>query len=336
MAKGFHDRNPGGTVDPATRITLQPKTAVASALARGPQAGSVSPTADRASGFDLLPGPGEIRTSQNAIDDLKRRLHSFSLGQLAAGSVRQADDFANTVVAPIGIHGTEIGVADFRRGEAKGVANFLIDTANGLIALGQHVSPFGLKGVSPLAIPRLGTSGLSESLGAVHGQGQAEIGTVYVPGSQVPRLAGRTGQVLRLQDDVMGVTPRIPERVFGPRSHQVTRNAIEGSRRHNIAKERLSKNFPNASVQSERTLLNSDGTKAVDPLTGEGRRLDLIVIEGGSVIKAVEVTSLTARKGSQIQKEQRIIANGGHFVKNRNTGELLDISDVKIVLYRRR
>ena len=78
------------------------------------------------------------------------------------------------------------------------------------------------------------------------------------------------------------------------------------------------------------------GRKAIDPLSNnEGRRIDFVVIENGKVIDSVEVTSMRANKLSQQAKEDNIRQNGGTFIKDRATGKLLDISNIKTTLERR-
>jgi len=73
-------------------------------------------------------------------------------------------------------------------------------------------------------------------------------------------------------------------------------------------------------------LRNADGTIAKDPVTGEARRVDHVVIEDGKARYVVETTSKTADKEAQIRKEVRIRGNGGTYVRDRNTGKLVDVS----------
>ena len=73
----------------------------------------------------------------------------------------------------------------------------------------------------------------------------------------------------------------------------------------------------------------------IDFSNNEGRRIDFVVIENGKVIDSVEVTSMRANKLSQQAKEDNIRQNGGTFIKDRATGKLLDISNIKTTLERR-
>jgi hypothetical protein len=101
---------------------------------------------------------------------------------------------------------------------------------------------------------------------------------------------------------------------------QITKNRIDGARREVLVDAELKQANPNASVQREQFLRDSDGNIATDELTGEARRVDHVVIENGRVIDAVETTSLTAKKDAQIEKENRIRNDGGNFVRDRDTG----------------
>ena len=69
-----------------------------------------------------------------------------------------------------------------------------------------------------------------------------------------------------------------------------------------------------------------------DPLTGERRRIDFVVKGQDGTWRPVEITSKTAPKGPQIRKEERIRDAGGIFVKNKNTGELIQLDDIPVVL----
>lgn len=109
---------------------------------------------------------------------------------------------------------------------------------------------------------------------------------------------------------------------------QVVKNKREGTRREEKVAEQLQKDNPNASVQREQLLRDCDGCKVKDPVTGTGRRVDDVVIEDGKVIDSVEVTSQTANKSAQIAKENRIREAGGTFIRDRETKELVDLSEV--------
>jgi hypothetical protein len=91
---------------------------------------------------------------------------------------------------------------------------------------------------------------------------------------------------------------------------------------------RLEHRYGAEAVQREQYLRSAGGERARDPVTGESRRLDFVVVEGAQVRAAVEVTSRTAGKVAQAAKEVRIRRAGGTYIKDRVTGQLLDLSKV--------
>jgi hypothetical protein len=60
------------------------------------------------------------------------------------------------------------------------------------------------------------------------------------------------------------------------------------------------------------------------------------VIQDGKAVRSVETTSMTADKAAQIAKENRIRESGGTFVRDKETGKLIDLKDVPTELDRRR
>ena len=113
-------------------------------------------------------------------------------------------------------------------------------------------------------------------------------------------------------------------------------NQFEGVRRETETLADLRVQYPNARIQSQVYLRTADGKWARDPLTGEARRLDFVVIENGRVLDVVETTSIGARKTEQFRKEQRIRAEGGTFIRDRIDRCLLDACDVQTREDRRR
>jgi hypothetical protein len=127
----------------------------------------------------------------------------------------------------------------------------------------------------------------------------------------------------------------IVENVSAP-SKTVLDNAADGAAREARVHGKLSEHFTEASVQRERYLRTADGKRAIDPLTEEARRIDHAVIENGRVRYLVETTSKTADKTAQLAKEARIRANGGTFIRDKVTRELIDVSNVLTRLTRRK
>ena len=108
------------------------------------------------------------------------------------------------------------------------------------------------------------------------------------------------------------------------------KNKIEGDRREDIFKKRMEAQNPNATIQCECYLRNEQKESVKDPVTGERRRVDTVVIEGGKA-KTYEVTSPTADKADQLAKEVRIRAAGGTYIKDRSTGKLVPVSGISTV-----
>lgn len=113
---------------------------------------------------------------------------------------------------------------------------------------------------------------------------------------------------------------------------QIEINRINGAARQEAVGAELLRDYPveqGYNVESESYLRNQDGSIARDSSIQEGnglegtRRLDFVVIKDGQVIKSVEVTSESAPKVLQSEKEDRIREAGGNYVRDRSTGELV-------------
>ena len=105
-------------------------------------------------------------------------------------------------------------------------------------------------------------------------------------------------------------------------------NRINGQRRQNEVHQDLTQQYPGASVQDEQYLRDSLGNIAIDPRTGTARRLDHVVIHNGRVIDVEETTSMTAVKETQLRHEANTRNNGGTFVRDRNTGQLVQVNQI--------
>lgn len=108
---------------------------------------------------------------------------------------------------------------------------------------------------------------------------------------------------------------------------QLKKNQKDGKRREKETEQELKEKYPDAKVENERYLRDENGKIVKDPLTGEARRLDHVVTQDGKVIDIVETTSSTVDKAAQLAKEGRIIENGGTFIRDRATRELLPIGE---------
>ena len=72
-----------------------------------------------------------------------------------------------------------------------------------------------------------------------------------------------------------------------------------------------------------------------DPFSGEARRIDFAVIKDGRVQELHEVTNQTADKTTQSLKELNIRNNGGTYIRDRESGKLIDVSNTKTNLNRK-
>lgn len=116
---------------------------------------------------------------------------------------------------------------------------------------------------------------------------------------------------------------------------QLAVNREKGKARERITEEELRQQYPGASVQREQYLRDKDGNVAKDFLTGTGRRIDHVVVDHGAVVKKVETTSAEASKDAQIAKERRIMNEGGTFIRDRESGSLIDSGDQPSEVIRR-
>ena len=115
-------------------------------------------------------------------------------------------------------------------------------------------------------------------------------------------------------------------------------NKIDGlAREKEVAKE-LEKKYPEKEgyqIVSEVYLRDKNGNIVKDPITGEARRIDFVVVKDGKVVDSIEVTSKTADKTEQSAKEDRIRDAGGNYIRD-NNGNLVEIpSTVKTRIERR-
>jgi RHS repeat-associated protein len=119
------------------------------------------------------------------------------------------------------------------------------------------------------------------------------------------------------------------------------KNKIAGEKRQKAAVKKIESTLPaGAKIQEECSLRSCKTGKVMkDPKkTGPGekkyrtRRLDVVVIHNGAVLKAIEVTSMTASKDDQLAKERRIRARGGTCIKDRATGDLIPVPSISKIM----
>ncbi|WP_329601662.1 RHS repeat-associated core domain-containing protein, partial [Paraburkholderia antibiotica] len=108
-------------------------------------------------------------------------------------------------------------------------------------------------------------------------------------------------------------------------------NAVEGARREDVFNAQMRAKHPNATVQCQCYLRNAQGQSVKDPVTGERRRVDTAVIENGQA-QTYEVTSPTADKTAQLDKETNILNAGGTYVRDRTTGQLAPVNGLSEIV----
>lgn len=116
-------------------------------------------------------------------------------------------------------------------------------------------------------------------------------------------------------------------------------NRVMGILREDAVYDELKKQFPEKegfNIFREQYLRNKLGEIVKDSVTGTGRRIDFLVTKGNEVVKSIEVTSKEAPKEIQLDKEKRILEQGGTFIKDPMTGELIKFPlNIKTEVWRR-
>jgi RHS repeat-associated protein len=179
-----------------------------------------------------------------------------------------------------------------------------------------------------------GTRQYNLSGGPTTGALTAQV-SVFAP-TVVAGASRPAGQLLRTPEAQGIIAPR----AITPNAIAVERLSLENLSAKQLSRLRearvqfkLEGKFGNTNVLTERMLLNSKGEKVLDPLTGTGRRIDNVVLDNDRAARfSVEVTSRRQAeiqaKRYQINKELRIRAAGGTFVRDPYTRQLIDISGI--------
>lgn len=108
---------------------------------------------------------------------------------------------------------------------------------------------------------------------------------------------------------------------------RVIENAKDGARRNKVGVEQLKTENPDKRVQIETYLRTEDGKRAIDPQTGEMRRVDAAVIDSSArTAETYEITGPGVSKTTQVAKEGRILDNGGVYIRDRVTGAMCKVS----------
>ena len=108
---------------------------------------------------------------------------------------------------------------------------------------------------------------------------------------------------------------------------EAIKNKLDGLAREKEVAEELKEKYPTEEgyqIIPEAYLRDKDGNIVKDPVTGEARRVDFMVVKDGKVVDSIEVTSKTADKTEQTAKEERIREAGGNYIRD-NDGDLVEI-----------
>jgi len=163
----------------------------------------------------------------------------------------------------------------------------------------------------------------SKSLETSVGEGLKETAIKESPlQSSIHSIENSSLESLKAQNEL------IAEKINAEKIEQIEKNREAGANREDLAHKELQKEFPESEdykIEREQYLRDRDGNIVKDPSTDEARRIDFIIIKDGKVVKSIEVTSKTAPKDAQIEKESRIRDEGGNFIKDRDTGQLVEI-----------
>lgn len=124
--------------------------------------------------------------------------------------------------------------------------------------------------------------------------------------------------------------PKAFSKAHKTRADQLAENRRRGKEREAATEAELRREHPNASIQKEQYLRDANGKIVKDKRTGKARRLDFVVIEKGKVIRKIETTGLHSSKIDQLEKEGRIVNQGGYFVRDRQSGKLIPVTDLEI------
>jgi len=112
------------------------------------------------------------------------------------------------------------------------------------------------------------------------------------------------------------------------RISQIELNRENGALREEKALGDIQKEFPESEgfkYHQEAYLRDEQGNIIRDQLSGEARRIDILVEKEGKIHKSFEVTSESAPKELQLAKEERIRQTGGNFILDRDTGTLIEL-----------
>lgn len=158
----------------------------------------------------------------------------------------------------------------------------------------------------------------------------SEIAVKDIPLETIDMVGNGSLEALDAENQLLEMKSQNKEHLREIQVKQLAENRENGKNREVIADKELREEYTEkegCKIHSEVYLRDENGSIVKDSFTGEGRRIDFVIDKNGEIIKSVEITSKTASKEEQIAKEQRIRAEGGNYIKDRETGELIKIPE---------
>lgn len=135
----------------------------------------------------------------------------------------------------------------------------------------------------------------------------------------LPTIENNSLEALKAQNEL---------KIQEARIQQIEINRIDGAERQVNGYKDLNNEYPESNgfkIHPEAYLRNSDGNIVQDKVSGEARRVDFMVEKNELIEKSIEITSETAPKDFQQLKESRIREEGGNYIKDRETGKLIEV-----------
>jgi RHS repeat-associated protein len=208
-------------------------------------------------------------------------------------------------------------------GHALGVGQGYAETQ---IGGGMIKGGAGLMGTGAAAT--VGTGGVATpvSVPAAVGGGALVVGgvAVTVHGTLVGANAGQL--LAKDAADAFNSSPQPSSGGSSPEGPSAKKIKEIGNGREEVTDQQLKQEYPGQPVQRERMLRDADGKKVIDPVTGEGRRVDHAVIDReANTAKTFETTGTNVDKRLQLQKEERIRQQGGTYIRDKETRQLVPV-----------
>jgi len=187
----------------------------------------------------------------------------------------------------------------------------------------------GVKEAIPVVAPFIPVASQIQSIATLQDPTASKVDKAVALIGMIPEVGGIAKDAGAV---VKGVVTAEEAAAKAKQAAQLLKNAETGAQRAAKTAEKLAAENPGKVVQQERTLRDAAGNKVLDPVTGEGRRVDHAVIdqEAGTA-KAYETTGDSVDKRLQQKKEERIRDAGGTYIRDKETRKLIPVEGVSEV-----